>query len=384
MAGRLLADLGADVVKIEPPKGESLRGSGQQVAGTSYLFHINNAGKESFVVEPKSPQGRELILRLAAKADVWFENLTPGSLDAIGIGYQDLKAVNPEIIYCSVSGFGRRSDYGNKKALDSVVQAMTGMMHLTGYPDHLPVKLGVSAADLAVAFCLTGSILAALHERRRTGKGQHVDLAMADVGVWLTQSLWPQIFAGTGSPQRQGNARSDACPYGLFQARDGFLAVAVEDDRQWSQFAALIGGELRDPKWQHSGARVSDRERIEAMVAAWAAERNAMASAEELQRAGVSAAPTRNLDEILEDPESRRRDLIIELPHPAVGSMRLLGTPLNLSRTPARVSKHAPLLGENTADVLSRWLRLPLSEAEALIASGAAFARAPEKTGQEK
>ena len=118
MAGRLLADLGADVVKIEPPKGESLRGSGQQVAGTSYLFHINNAGKESFVVEPKSRQGRELILRLAAEADVWFENLTPGSLDAIGLGYKDLKAVNPEIIYCSVSGFGRVSDYGNKKALE--------------------------------------------------------------------------------------------------------------------------------------------------------------------------------------------------------------------------------------------------------------------------
>ncbi len=377
MAGRLLADLGADVVKIEPRKGESLRSAGQQIGGSSYLFHINNAGKRSVVIEPTDPQGRDLILKLAEKADVWTENLAPGALESMGLGYAALRAVNPNIVYVSVSGFGLKSNYGKKRALDTVVQAACGIMHLTGYPDHLPVKIGISAVDLATSVGLIGAVIGALRQRRATGSGMQIDLAMADVGVWMTQSAWPQIFAGLGTPVRLGNRSNAACPHNIFATGDSFVAIAVDTDDQWRRLARLLADRALagDPSLATAVGRLRSVERIENAIAKWLKGKTREQAAAMCQASGVPAAPVRNLADVVEDQETIRRGLVVEVEHPIAGKMRLLGNPLSFSRTPAAISACAPLLGEHTREILGDWLGLSVDRIEALCSAGVVAAR---------
>ena len=377
MAGRMLADLGADVVKIEPKKGESLRAAGQQIGGSSYLFHINNAGKRSVVIEPTDPQGRELILKLAEKADVWMENLAPGALESMGLGYAALRAVNPNIVYVSVSGFGLKSNYGKKRALDTVVQAACGIMHLTGYPDHLPVKIGISAVDLATSVGLIGAVIGALRQRRATGSGMQIDLAMADVGVWMSQSVWPQIFSGQGKPTRLGNRSNAACPHNIFAARDGFVAIAVDTDDQWRRLARLFGSRelIGDASLATAEGRLRSVERIENAISQWLEGMTRERAATMCQAAAMPAAPVRNLAEVVEDQETIRRGLVVEVEHPIAGRMRLLGNPLHFSRTPAVISACAPILGEHTREILGDWLGLSENRFEALRSAGVVATR---------
>ena len=251
-----------------------------------------------------------------------------------------------------MSGFGHRSDYGKKKALDTVVQAASGAMYLTGYPDHLPVKLGISAVDLACAVGVVGSVLAAIHERRITGKAGHIDLAMADVGVWLTQLAWPSVQTKSGHPTRLGNRSATMCPHNIFAALEGFLAVAVETDAQWEKLVTVLGDTaLRDKSFTKLTGRQDNVEAIEKILQAWAAERTALDAATILQGAGVPAGPVRSLPELVEDKNTRDRGLVLSIVHPLAGPLRVLGSPLRLSRTPAVVKKYAPLLGEHTREI---------------------------------
>jgi len=371
LAGRFLADLGADVVKIEPRKGESLRMAGQQIGGSSYLFHINNAGKRSVVVEPIDPHGRELILKLASRTDVWIENLAPGSLAAMGLSYADLKAVNPQIIYCSVSGFGLKSNHGSKRALDSVVQAASGLMYMTGYEDHLPVKLGTSAIDLTSATAVVASVLAGLRKRMLNGQGGHIDLAMADIGVWMTQSVWPEILCQDKHPKRSGNRSPTHCPHGIFPtSNDTYVAIAVETDAQWQRLVQLLEKpELTNPHFATAGGRLLRVELIERILSVWTAGKDSEDVAELLQTHNIPAAPVRNLAEVALDSDVLDRGLIVSVQHPFAGSIRLLGSPLNLSRTPTTIAKSAPLLGEHTNEILVDWLGMSEEEIHKLSAA---------------
>ena len=354
MAGKILADLGADVIKIEPPKGESLRGAGQQVGGSSYLFQINNAGKRSLVIDPKNSRGRDLILQVAKTTDVFIENLAPGALEKLGLSFEDLRAVNPSIIYCSVSGFGHESRYGKKKALDTVVQAASGIMHLTGYPDYEPVKLGISAVDLACATGVVGAVIAAMRRRAEIGKGAHIDLAMADIGAWMTQLTWPSIERATGHPFRLGNRSATMTPHNIFPTQDGFLALAVETDTQWEALTVMIAdAKLSNPVLSIQEGRRAHTDIIEAVITAWSREGRSAELAQQLQENGIPAAPVRSLSEIAEDEETQRRGLVVTVEHPTAGALRVLGSPLHLSRTPGSVRRYAPLLGEHTREILA-------------------------------
>jgi len=372
LAGRMMADFGAEIVKIEPAKGDALRGAGQQIGGSSYLFHINNAGKKSIVIDPGSPEGRALILDLAAHADIFMENLAPGSLERMGLGYEALRHANPNLIYCSVSGFGARSAYGSKRALDTVVQAACGLMYMTGYPDHHPVKLGISAVDLTTATVALASVLAALRERQSTGHGANVDLAMADVGAWMTQRAWPQLIVDGGHPVRLGNENAEACPHDAYPGLDEQLvAIAVETDAQWRSLAVLIDDqELRSERYATVAARLAYRAYLNAKVAAWAATRNADDIAARCQANGIPAAAVRNLVELCADPEVTRRGMIREIDHPTAGQIRLLGNPMALSRTPPRMHGGAPLLGQHSREILGQWLGLSADRLAALEAAG--------------
>ena len=371
MAGRPLADLGADVVKIEPKKGESLRGAGQQIGGSSYLFQINNGGKRSVVIEPGTESGRKLILDLAAKADVWMENLAPGTLQKMSLGYEDLRRVNPRIIYCSVSGFGLKSDHGNKKALDTVVQAASGIMSVTGYPDHLPVKLGISAVDLAVAVGLVGTVTSALYARERTQKGQHIDLAMADLGVWMTQSAWPSIVLDRKPPQRMGNRGAEFCPHNLFATDDGFWpwpSATMSNGRVWSKSSAprsLPIGPSHRPSNDWRRSSLSSTQSANGF-----GRRKRQRSPSNSNRWELLLPRCGSLADIVADPELTERGLIVSLEHPIAGPIRLLGTPLNLSRTAAKLRRYAPVLGEHTREVLSEWLNANERDITRLAAEG--------------
>lgn len=360
LAGRLMADLGAEVVKIEPKKGDALRGAGQKVGGSSYLFHINNAGKQSIVIDPAGPEGRDLVLKLVAESDVFIENLAPGSLAKMGLGHQELGRNNPGLISCSVNGFGERSNYGDKRALDTVVQAASGLMHMTGYPDHFPVKLGISAIDLATATAVMAAVLSALRKRTASGLGCHIDLAMADVGVWMTQSLWPRVLCTAAHPIRLGNRSADCSPHDLFLAADGrFVALAVDSIEQWRALVGLVRDPvLEDPALEEYARRVAESERVETALQRWVANRNADAAAAACQQCGVPAAVVRDLADLVADPDLAARQIIVERQHPTAGPLRLLGNPMALSRTPPVMGAAAPLLGQHTRQVLIGWLGL--------------------------
>jgi len=377
LAGRLMADLGAEVVKIEPGKGDALRGAGQRVGESSYLFHINNAGKQSVVIEPTDSRGRELILELVRKADVFVENLAPGSLRKMGLGYEQLQAANPQLIYCSVNGFGERSNYGSKRALDTVVQAACGLMHMTGYPDHFPVKLGISAIDLTTATAVMAAVLAALRERLHTHTGTHIDLAMADVGVWMTQRFWPLILCEGRHPIRQGNRSSKDSPHNIFPAQDGhFVAVAVETDAQWNALHALLNSpRLSALKQANTDERIRQRDLIEEVIADWCSAFAAADVASHCQARGVPAATVKDLPSVVQDPDVIKRRMIVSVRHPAAGAMQLLGNPLALSRTPPAVRHAAPILGQHTREVLDRWLSLPADQLQSLLATGTIITR---------
>lgn len=368
LAGRLMRDFGADVVKIEPVKGDALRGAGQQIAGSSYLFHINNAGKRSVMIDPTKQAGRDLILKLVAQADVFVENLAPGSVEKMGLGPEAMRACNPALVYCSVSGFGARSAYGEKRALDTVVQAASGLMHMTGYPDHKAVKLGISAVDLTTATAALAAILAGLRQRDRTGAGLHIDLAMADVGVWMTQAAWPQLICGGVHPIRLGNRNADASPHDIFEAADGSLvAIAVLEDAHWRALAGLMGDEaLQQARLDTLAARVEQADRIHAAIAEWAHARPGAAAAALCQGAGIPASVVRNLGALVDDPLVAEREMIVNIDIPGAETLRLLGNPAKLSRTPPALAGAAPSLGADTAQVLEEWLGMGADEIAAL------------------
>lgn len=383
LAGRLMADLGAEIIKIEPLKGDALRGAGQQLGGSSYLFHINNAGKSSVVINPNDAEGCKVIAELVRGADVFMENLAPGSLDKMGLGAAELRAINPDLIYCSVSGFGIRSDYGSKRALDTVVQAACGLMYMTGYPDHHPVKLGISAVDLTTATATMAAVLAGLRARLATRTGMHIDLAMADIGVWMTQRAWPRLLCEGRHPIRLGNRSADACPQNIFECADErFVAIAVESDAEWVALADLMGRpELAAGATADAPGRLAALDAVEAAVAAWTLEASADDIAALCQARGVPASKVRDLVELVADADIARRGMIVPITHPAAGDIRLLGNPLALSRTPPVVERGAPTLGEDSARVLGglgitadRLDRLVKSRAVALAAPPAARA----------
>ncbi|WP_070156622.1 CaiB/BaiF CoA transferase family protein, partial [Sphingobium phenoxybenzoativorans] len=318
--------------------------------------------------------------KLAAEADVFVENLAPGSVEKMGLGADAMHAANPGLVYCSVSGFGARSAYGGKRALDTVVQAAAGLMHMTGYPDHKAVKLGISAVDLTTATAAYAAILAGLRQRDRTGSGLRIDLAMADVGVWMTQAAWPQLICEGTHPIRLGNRIAGAAPHDIFEAANGELvAISVTDDAQWHALAELIGNEeLKDARFNAVAARLADIERIHAAIADWVRPQDAESVAARCQAAGVAASVVRGLGALVDDPLVTERAMIVAVEAPGGETLWLLGNPARLSRTPPTLASVAPALGANGSDVLEEWLGMGADEIAALADDKIILARRAE------
>jgi crotonobetainyl-CoA:carnitine CoA-transferase CaiB-like acyl-CoA transferase len=384
-ASQVLADLGAEVIKVERPgSGDETRGWGPPwlppaadgEARTAAYFAATNRGKRSITVDLARPEGQAIVRRLAARADVLLENYKVGALARYGLAYRDLAAVNPRLVYCSISGFGQDGPYRDRPGYDFLVQAMGGLMSLTGEPDGAPgggpVKVGVALTDVLTGMYAATAVLAAVAHRDRTGEGQHVDLSLLDVQVSALANQAEAYLVTGVPPGRMGNAHPSIVPYQAFATADGRLVLAVGNDAQFARFCEVAGRpELaRDPRFATNAARVEARAELVAVLAPLLAARSTAAWIAALEAADVPCGPINDLAQVFADPQVRHRGLRVDIPRPGGGTVPGVASPIRLSRTPVRHDVPPPALGEHTREVLVGLLGMDEAEVEALRVSG--------------
>jgi CoA:oxalate CoA-transferase len=371
----VLADMGAEVVKVErPPGGDAARGIGPFVDGVSSYFLSLNRNKKSITLDLRRPEGKDLLLRLAARADVLVENFTPGTMERLGLGYATLSRVNPRLIYCAISGFGQDGPYAQRPALDIIVQAMGGVMSITGEPNGPPVRPGTSYGDIVAGLFAAIGICAALHERQQSGKGQYIDISMLDCQVAVLENALARYFATGEIPRPLGTRHPAATPFQAFPTKDGWIVVAIfgGNETHWPLFCAAIGHPewIDDPRFQTSWSRTQHIDILEPAIAQAMRQKTTQEWLEELLPMGIPCGPVNTIDKVVEDPQVRHRRMLVELPHPRLGVWRYPNTPIRLSRTPGGVRANPPELGEHTREVLQEWLGLSPQEVDRLRREG--------------
>ena len=354
-AGQTLADLGADVIKVESPEGDDTRrwgppfidSGGEQAAA---YFHACNRGKRSITADLRTEQGVDLVRQLAAQADVLLENFKVGGLAKYGLDYQSLKAINPRLIYCSITGFGQTGPYRDRAGYDFLIQGMAGIMDLTGEPDGAPQKIGVAFTDIFTGLYSVIAIQAALAQRQRTGLGQHIDMALLDTSVGVLANQAMNYLATGVSPRRLGNAHPNIAPYQTLRVADGHFILAVGNDGQFARLCAVLGldGLARDERFATNAARVANRAALtaalEAMTIAW--QRDALLAA--LEKQGVPAGPINTVAEVFADPQVDSRAMRI-----VADGIPGVRTPITMSASELALGTRSPRLDEHRAEILA-------------------------------
>lgn len=375
----VLADLGAEVIKIENPNGGDFsRATGPFVAGESAGFMALNRNKKSLALDLKHPGGRELFWRLVKTADVLIENFRPGTMAELGFDYAAVAAVNARLVYCAASGFGQSGPLKDRAALDLIVQGASGLMSITGEEGRPPVKTGVPIADLTTALFAANAIQAALFERERSGLGQQIDVSLLESALALEVWETSGHFATGDEPEPLGSAHRVLAPYQAVRAADGYVNVGATTPRTWTGFCEALGlPDLEhDPRFRTAADRRTNVTTLIPLIEMVTATRTRAEWIERLERAGVPCGEILSVGEAVRSPQVQARESVVNLPHPRAGTVRTVGTPLRLSRTPARLDRAAPLLGEHTREVLFS-LGLPGETVDQLVASGAASATEP-------
>ncbi|EAR52118.1 L-carnitine dehydratase/bile acid-inducible protein F [Oceanicola granulosus HTCC2516] len=352
----LLGDMGADVIKVEPPRGDQTRGAmGFRMKGDdSPGFLALNRNKRSIALDLKSEAGREVFLELVRTADVLVENFRPGVAARLGVDYATLSAIRPELVYASISGFGQTGPWAARPGFDLIAQAMSGVMSAMGHPETGPVKSGVSVGDLGAGLFSIYGILSALIGRQTSGKGQYIDASLFEsalaLSIWETTEFW-----ATGqSPKPLGTANRMSAPYQAFEASDGMFVVGAANEKLWEIFCKVIDRpELRqDPAFALNGDRVRNREALAATLQPTFRTRTAAEWVDAFLAAGVPAGPINDFRQVFEADHTRARDMVMEIDHPAEGPVKTLGFPVKLSDTPQQVRHPAPLLAQHRQEVL--------------------------------
>ena len=368
----MLGDLGAEVIKVERPlTGDDTRQWGPPfAAGQSAYYLCCNRNKKGITLNLKSPRGREIAAQLADQCDVLVENFLPGTLDAWGLSYETLSRRNPRLVYCSITGFGQTGPRRDEPGYDIMIQAMAGAMSITGEADGPPMKLGVAISDITAGLFACNSILAALYARERSGKGDRIDTALFDATIaWLANVGSNYLVSGL-VPQRLGTAHPNIVPYQAFQAADESLIVAVGNDDQFVKFCAVLGrSELaRDPRFATNPLRVQNRAALLPLIDKEVARRPAAEWLQRLDEAGISCAPVNTVDRVFDDRQTAAREMLIEIPHPTIGTLKMAGTPLKLASLAPPPRRPPPLLGEHTDQVLADMLGFSADELRQLNA----------------
>jgi crotonobetainyl-CoA:carnitine CoA-transferase CaiB-like acyl-CoA transferase len=354
--GMMLADMGADVIKVEKlPGGDDARGYREpRINGVSAPFLILNRNKRGLALDLKHPLGRDILLRLVKTADVVTENYRRGTLEKFDLGYDVLAKTNPGLIYCAVSGYGRDGPLGDKGGFDLIAQGFAGLMSITGEPGRPPVKTGNPVADINAGILAVGGILAAYVHKLKTGQGQIVDTSLMEAA--LQQTYWQAaIYFATGeSPGPTGSAHVLTAPYQAFRARDGWINIGGANQANWERIAEVLGHpEWRDdPRFATNSARMENLDALVALMDAVLVTRSKAEWLATFDAAGVPAGPVHSLGEALTHPQTLARGMVVDLEHPDAGATRALGSPLHFSATPTRIDRPAPRLGEHTREVL--------------------------------
>jgi crotonobetainyl-CoA:carnitine CoA-transferase CaiB-like acyl-CoA transferase len=352
----LLADLGAEVIKVEMPgKGDDSRGWGPPfIEGEAAYFLSINRNKKSITLNLKSDKAKQIVSRLIEKADVVLESNRPGVMTKLGLDYETVKKNNPQVIYCSISGFGQTGPYSKRPGFDQVIQGYGGIMGLTGEAGGPPLKVGIAVTDIATGMFAAIGILTALYHRQRTGKGQYVDASMLDGQVsWLTYQAGRYLASGL-VPQRIGSAHPLIVPYQAFGASDGFINIAAGNDNLWMKFCEVAGllDIAEDPKFATNAKRVENREEVVEIISRVIATKTMQEWLDLLNDAGVPCGPINTIDQIFADPQVLARDMLVDVDHPKCGKIKLTGCPIKLSETPAEVSAAPPILGQHNEEIL--------------------------------
>jgi len=371
----LLADLGAQVIKVERPKlGDEARRLGPQVCGDSAYFMSVNRGKKSITIDLSREEGQKLVRELCERVDVFVENFVPGTMHRLGLEYARLSSLNPRLVYASISGFGQNGPYARYPALDIIVQAMGGMMSVTGEPNGQPLRPGASLGDSVAGLFGVTAILAALLERERTGKGKYVDVSMLDCQVTMMENALARYFATRKVPGPLGSRHPAAVPFQSFETQDGYIVVALISDRPepWNRFCISIGHpELaKDPRFSDAASRAENYAVLGPVIEEAIRMKTSREWLEEFLRIEIPCGPVNTIDAVATDPQVLLRGMIADIPHKKLGKWRVANSPFRFDGSSSHPQGPSPELGENTDEVLQEMLKYPPIEVARLRSLG--------------
>lgn len=354
----ILADMGADVIKIERPEtGDDSRQFGPYVNEESAYFMSLNRNKRSITMNLKSEESIEVFFKMVKDADIVIENFRPGTMEKLGIGYDRLKEINPKIIYASSSGFGHTGPYSERPAYDAVVQAMGGVMSITGEKGGTPIKFGTSIADITAGLYTTIGILSALQYRNRTGKGQKIDIAMLDTQVSLLENAIARYYASGEIPEPLGNRHPSIIPFEDFETLDGSIMISAGNDSLWKKLCSALNLEdLReDERFKTNPLRGENYEELRPLLSQVFKLKDTRDWIKILNSYGIPNGPINNIEDIVNDPQIQAREMIVDVEHPKAGNMKMPGVPIKMSETQGSVRSPAPILGEHTDNILKEF-----------------------------
>ncbi len=370
----LLADMGAEIIKLEvPDRGDDAREFPPFRDGKS-MYYINlNRGKKTITLNLKHPEGKQVFTELVKRSDVLLENFRPGTMERLGLSYDDMKKVNPRLVYASISGFGQTGPYRSRPGYDIIGQAMGGLMSITGWPDSPPTRAGTAIGDILSALYTCIGILSALQVREKTGEGQSVDVALVDSVYASLENIPQKVFVEGEVPGRIGNRYEFIYPYDSFEARDGWVIIGIANDVIWRRFLETTGlEELDDPRYERNPSRVDNHEPIREAIQGWVSERSVEEVVSTLNGNGIPSCPIYDLQQVSEDPHiSGARGMTVEMEQPGLGPVTLLGNPIKMSATDPAPRGPAPELGGDTVSVLESLLGLSREEIRKLGENGA-------------
>ena len=350
-----LCDMGADVIKIEPPGGDTTRHWGEHPGTDSSAFNAVNRGKRGMVVDLKNSEGAEVVKRLAGSCDIFIENYRPGVMERFGLDYQSLRTENRAVIYASISGYGQTGPSAHKGGFDLIAQGVSGIMSVTGESGRSPAKAGVPVTDLGAGLFALGGILAALHHRTQTGVGQQVDTSLVEAGLAL--SIWEatEYFATGLTPVPFGSAHRLSAPYQAFRCADGHITIGAANDRLFLRLCELLDHRewATDPEYGSNAERVQNHRSLADKIEAITMQRTSSYWLELFDTNGIPSGPINSYAEVTEDPHIKARDMVVTTEHETLGRIQTLGTPLKLSETPLLPGRPAPLLGQHTDEILA-------------------------------
>jgi crotonobetainyl-CoA:carnitine CoA-transferase CaiB-like acyl-CoA transferase len=350
----LLGDLGAEVIKIEPPSGDMIRKSPPFVEGESTYYLYTNRNKRSMALNLKKEEGRKILLELVKDADIFVENYKPGTKVKLNIDYETLKEINTRLIYCSISAFGQSGPWSERPGFDQIAQGMSGLMSITGFPGSDPTRVGVAVGDTIASLFATYGIQAALFERSRSGVGQYIETSLLEGLISILGFQAAKYFGTNERPLPQGNDHASFAPYGTYKTKDGYINIAAGTERMWVNLCKLFELEnlIEDPRFKTMQARVENKGILLKIIEGKLKRKNTTQWIEILNGKGIASGPIYRIDEVFKDDHVLHREMLMEVEHPLAKKIKMIGFPMKMERTPCKVKLPPPLFGQHTDEIL--------------------------------